>query len=94
MQINVGDIFKSSWGYEQTNVDFFVVVSITKKTITLQKVKAVVVEASDMRGRVVPGTEPIGKPFRRTFKHGAVKVDYCSYAYPWNGRSVEFTSYA
>ena len=30
-----GDILVSSWGYEQTNVDFYEVVKVTAKTVTL-----------------------------------------------------------
>lgn len=35
--INVGDIFKSTWGYDQTNVDFYVVTRKTAKMIELQE---------------------------------------------------------
>lgn len=37
--IKIGDIFYNSWGYEQTNVDFYQVVKTTPKTITLRKIK-------------------------------------------------------
>lgn len=37
--IKPGDIFYNSWGYEQTNVDFYQVVSTTAKTITLRAIK-------------------------------------------------------
>ena len=30
-----GDIFVSSWGYDQTNVDFYEVVKVAAKTVTL-----------------------------------------------------------
>ena len=30
-----GDVFVSSWGYEQTNVDFYEVVKVTAKTVML-----------------------------------------------------------
>ena len=30
-----GDIFVSSWGYDQTNVDFHEVVKVAAKTVTL-----------------------------------------------------------
>ena len=36
--IIVGDIFYSSWGYDQTNVDFYQVVKTTPKTIALKKI--------------------------------------------------------
>lgn len=34
----VGDIFYDSWGYDQTNVDFFQVTEITKGTVTLRAI--------------------------------------------------------
>ena len=37
--IKPGDIFYNSWGYEQTNIDFYQVVSTTAKTITLRAIK-------------------------------------------------------
>ncbi|HCN5512602.1 TPA: hypothetical protein N6023_004603 [Escherichia coli] len=34
--VSVGDIFVSSWGYEQTNVTFYQVLSVHgKKTVTV-----------------------------------------------------------
>lgn len=34
----VGDILYSSWGYEQTNLDFFQVVAVTEKSIRIKEV--------------------------------------------------------
>ncbi|EAL2460390.1 hypothetical protein YZ31_07110 [Campylobacter lari] len=36
----VGDVFYSSWGYEQTNIDFYQVIATSKKTIWLASIKA------------------------------------------------------
>ena len=36
--IQIGDIFSSSWGYEQTNVDFYEVVRKTAKMIELRAI--------------------------------------------------------
>ena len=39
--VHVGDIFYSSWGYDQTNIDFYQVVSLKgKHTLVLRKNKA------------------------------------------------------
>jgi len=35
--MKVGDIFRSTWGYDQTNVDFYVVKRITPKMVELQQ---------------------------------------------------------
>jgi len=36
--VNVGDLFYNSWGYEQTNVDFYQVVSVKSKTAVLRRI--------------------------------------------------------
>lgn len=38
-EIKVGDIFNSSWGYEQTNVEFYQVINRVGQTLTLQEIK-------------------------------------------------------
>lgn len=35
--VKVGDFFYSSWGYDQTNVDFYKVVGVTKKGVKVQQ---------------------------------------------------------
>ena len=35
--VEVGDFFSSSWGYDQTNVDFYKVVALTPKGVKVQK---------------------------------------------------------
>jgi hypothetical protein len=57
-EIKVGDIMESSWGYDQTNVDFFKIVKMTGKTIWIQPVKSKFVsESGFMSNTVVPTDE-------------------------------------
>lgn len=44
--IKVGDLFSSSWGYDQTNVDFYQVIEVKGKTFTIRPIG----------GRSVPGS--------------------------------------
>lgn len=39
--VKVGDVFYSSWGYDQTNVDFYKVVAKTKARIKVVKVSKI-----------------------------------------------------
>ena len=57
--VKVGDFFSSSWGYDQTNVDFYKVVGLTKsgKSVRVVKVGSRV-DHSDMHDYVVPSDEP------------------------------------
>ena len=43
----VGDLLYSSWGYEQTNIDFFKVVAVKNKTITIVPIGQNVVKGSE-----------------------------------------------
>jgi hypothetical protein len=49
--IKVGDIFEMSWGYEQTNVDFFRVKELRGKTqVVLQEVHLAMIEEEAVNG--------------------------------------------
>ena len=48
--LKVGDVLVSSWGYEQTNVDFFVVVKTTKTSVYVKEAVLAVVEESAHTG--------------------------------------------
>ena len=64
--VKVGDVFVSSWGYEQTNIDYYQVVGIKgKSTLTLREISAEVVETTHYdAGRKVPSKDNfIGEAF-------------------------------
>ena len=42
--IEVGDIYSSSWGYDQTNVEFYEVVAVTPATIKIREIACQVEE--------------------------------------------------
>lgn len=57
--VQVGDFFVSSWGYDQTNVDFYKVVGLTPKGVKVQQwTSAVVGGAGGPSESVVPGEAP------------------------------------
>lgn len=95
----VGDLLYSAWGYDQTNVDFYEVVRVSKSTIWLQKRRAVITPGaglSPMSGYSVPGDgfESERVFSRRVSPHGSVKIDDCSRAYRWQGKPVGCSWYA
>ncbi|QCR87204.1 hypothetical protein FEF33_14485 (plasmid) [Moraxella osloensis] len=64
--VKAGDVFVSSWGYEQTNIDYYQVVGIKdKSTLTLREIGAKVVESIGYgTGRKVPSKDDfIGEEF-------------------------------
>jgi hypothetical protein len=58
--VTVGSFFECSWGYDQTNVDFYKVLSLTPsgKTVKVQRWASV----GDASGRVRPGDRPASFP--------------------------------
>ena len=57
--VQVGDFFVSSWGYDQTNVDFYKVVGLTPKGVKVQKWSSARVEGSGgPHDYMVPGEGP------------------------------------
>lgn len=95
-------IWASSWGYEQTNVDFYQVLKVKGDWVTLQQIAAI--ETSDgalsMTGRVVPAEPiaPIGEPFRRKIYHACgepcAKIRSYAFARPWDGHPERVSHYA
>lgn len=56
--VEVGDFFVSSWGYDQTNVDFYKVVGLTPKGVKVQKWSSRTVSDQGPATYVVPGESP------------------------------------
>ena len=94
-----GDILVSSWGYEQTNVDFYEVVKVTAKTVTLIPIERKVQLKGFMRYEAtpIPGSGK-GKAFRRRiidcFDVPACRITSYAIARLWNGEAQEGSSYA
>lgn len=55
----VGDIFVASWGYDQTNIDFYTVVRVSKSSVWIQESGQVITEQTGfMSENVVPSGSP------------------------------------
>lgn len=53
--LQVGDIFRASWGWEQTNQDYYEVVRLVgKRSVELRELKQQREHTGDMRGTCVP----------------------------------------
>ena len=88
-----GDIFVSSWGYDQTNVDFYEVVKVAAKTVTLIPIERKVQLKGFMRytAMPIPGSGK-GKAFRRRIP--ACRISSYATARLWDGKAREGSSYA
>ena len=72
----VGQVFYESWGYDQTNIDFYQVVSLKNKSVVLKKIAQKVREGSEgfMCEYVMPHEDKfIGEEFLRTIN---ISVNY------------------
>jgi hypothetical protein len=97
----VGDIYRTCWGYDQTNVEFFQIVEIKGKWAILREIAAAVDErtAGGPSERIGPQTgaflEPrpnqsessdYGKPIRRLIQKHGIKICDVRTAWKWGAR--------
>lgn len=91
---HLGKIFHRSWGYEQTNNDYYQVVKILSKTKALVK-KCSIVTVKDlgaMSSMVKPG-EVFGDAFSCTIREKEIVVDGRG-AWEWDGKEDYDSCYA
>lgn len=101
VSVKPGMILCSTWGWEQTNVDFYEVTRATEKTVWLRPIAAQQerqVHAMAEELMPVPG-EFIGAEFRRKIQPWgqgqiSVSVNCVATASTWTGAAVLATSYA
>ena len=99
LEIKENDIFYSSWGYEQTNIDFYKVKKVTKKMIYLVKIESRIVEEESNyhTDAVVPYPANEGKNiFRRKVKHACdrpyVNINSFACAFPYKSKPLAQTN--
>ena len=59
----MGDIIVNSWGYEQTNIEYYQVVKITKKQIRVERIGSEIVEGSTYSHGMACEVAPIKDKF-------------------------------
>jgi hypothetical protein len=69
----VGDVFKCEWGYDQTNIDYYEVISVSGKTATICAIGCLSEETAFMQGDSVPQLGAfIGKPFKKLIQKSSI----------------------
>lgn len=73
----VGDIVNTSWGYDQTNVDFFVVTRVTAARVWVRKIARDYRETGFMAGKTWPAMpiEMVGPETRHNVSRGGFTID-------------------
>ena len=93
----IGDIFYSSWGYDQTNVDFYQVVKVTPAMIALRQIdKRVTRGLGHPQEYVMPTPNKFVGPVlnKKVQAHNGVplvRLNSYSNAYKWDGREKSQT---
>ena len=103
VMVKPGDIFYHSYGYEQTNVYFYQVLSLSKsgKSAKFRKIKGIKVPKKGMMsGTVTPDKDcfednalPFTKRITEYNDNPIAKMDYGSMA-KWDGKPKHYSSYA
>jgi len=69
----VGDVFRCSWGYDQTNIDYYEVIAVTGKTATVCRIGCLSEEDGFLQGKSVPSLGAfIGKPFKKLIQKRSI----------------------
>ncbi|HAT7074239.1 TPA: hypothetical protein JAN90_16075 [Legionella pneumophila] len=96
--LQIGSILYVSWGYDQTNIDFYEVTKL---------IGSITLELRELRQEPIPNgfglsgkTKPIpgnyiSPPFRKRINmHGSVKINEVVWASIWSGEALYYSSYA
>lgn len=98
-EIKEGGILEYTWGYEQTNVEFYKVLTRKGDIVTLRKLenKQISFDRKRLASEEVPSNKLIGDTLKKKvidgWKSEVVNMPY-GIAEPWNGKPVEATHYA
>jgi len=73
----VGDVLYTSWGYEQTNVEFYKVISLVGKlSVEIVEIGRETIDDSSMSGSCIPSLEVIiGEPMRKRVNRYGVTIN-------------------
>jgi hypothetical protein len=96
--LNIGDILVNSWGYEQTNVDFYQVVDKKGMTVALRKIAGEPVPGSHYPHGMACMVRPcpgafIGEPFLKRISAYGVKMPYGGHASKCAPDSTHYNSW-
>lgn len=93
-KIQIGSLFATSWGYEQTNVEWYQVTNVKGCSVYLRQIAADITPNGYMSGDSKPVKDTfIGEEFKRIVRGASIRIDEVVNAYPSDGSSRHCTSY-
>ncbi len=96
--LQVGDVLYSSWGYDQTNVDFYQVTRLKGKTqVVVREIESVKTHSGAyMQGHAMASKDSfVGSEMTRGVQlDNIVRINSVEHAWVWDGQPKQFSSYA
>jgi hypothetical protein len=91
-----GDILVSSWGYGQTNIDYYEVIKVTASTISIRELECDITPNGFMCGDSAPrlGQYRSDEIKTKRPKNGCVRISSYASACLWNGQPKYCSWYA
>ena len=94
-KIEVGSIFATCWGYEQTNVEWYQVTQIKGSTVHIREIAAEIKATGYMSGETSPVKDAfVGEEFKRIVRGTGIRIDDVVTAFLSDGKSRHCSSYA
>lgn len=88
--LKVGDILYSSWGYEQTNIDFYQVTKIVgTNSVRIREIGKTVERSEGHSDYVVPVPDSFkgGEEMKRVQQGNYIRIASYANAWPWDGKA-------
>ena len=93
-EMKVGDIYYTSWGYDQTNVDFYKILEVKKSSAVIVEVAGSKVSDNGPSTTVVPSPEiEIGEPMLKRMGEYGFKIYSFAHAHKWDGKPKHETGF-
>lgn len=78
--LQVGDVLRSSWGYDQTNVDYYQVTRTSGRSVWVRTIGELRSHSSDMAGQCFPDAGNFTGPEKRYLVQNGNSIRIASYA--------------
>lgn len=94
-KIEVGSIFSTCWGYEQTNVEWYQVTQIKGSTVHIREIAADIKATGYMSGETSPIKNAfVGEALKRIIRGTGIRIDDVVTAFLSDGKPRHCSSYA
>ena len=94
-KIEVGSIFATCWGYEQTNVEWYQITHVKGCTVRLRRIAGELITTGYMSGNTKPIKDAfIGEELKRIVRGTGIRIDDVVTAFPSDGKERHCSWYA